>query len=99
MCISYIGTFTVTLRGRSPLPWTSTVMTQASPEGCTDRSCPPVFSTTWAAASLQSDFARATSVGVVTGNAADPAIMARIAATLKDDAMLINFHGDKNLRR
>ncbi len=68
-------------------------MTQLSPEGWTDRSCPPVFSTTCDAASLQSDFARATSVGVVTGNTADPAMMASTAATLKDDAMLINFHG------
>lgn len=65
-------------------------MMHESPEGCAERSWPPVWATTWAAAALQSPATRATDV-CESGDGAETATKADSAATLKGDAMCYAF--------
>src|SRR5690606_669360 len=84
----YIGTRTVTLRGRAlPLPGTSTVTTHSLPRGCADRSSPPVCATTWAAAALQSPEACTTPESRPVSSAPGRIRLAARAAVIRGEAM------------
>ena len=67
-------------------------MMQVSPDGCTERSCPPVCSTTWAAAALQSLATRTAMGRASCGEGADTASPAANIATLKGGAMCYAFN-------
>lgn len=66
-------------------------MMQVSPTGCTDRSWPPVCSTTWAAAALQSPATLWMRVPTTSGEGADTTSPAANAATLRGKAMCYAF--------
>src|SRR5690606_4143614 len=92
----YIGTRTVTLRGRSlPPPCTRTVTTQVRPseEGWAESSCPPVSPTTRAAAPPQSAAARMKRFAPAAGSrAVKPARPATSIAGIDSRAIVTLIH-------